>query len=185
MVNKTEEQKILQFLKTDIRLYEASLFDLAFIQQHGLNMELLLAYAYHQDNQVAFRAAWLMEHAVLKEPACLVPIYNEFMDKLPAQKNWSCIRSFTKIGMLVTKVPGAVVEPEVMHENVWIEQSFNWIIDPSCPVAVLVNCLDILYYTSLRQEWIKEELAAQIQHLLKTPTPALVSRAKRILKRIL
>lgn len=185
MANKQEGKDLLKFLKTGIRAYEASIFDLNFIQQQGLSVEALLDYAYHQDAQIAFRASWLLEHTVLKAPHCIRDVYDDFMHRLPSQKNWSCIRSFTKIGMLVTRRPSKILVSRSEQEDVWIEQCFNWIIADDCPVAVLVNCLDILYQLSIKHVWIKDELAAQIQHLLKNPTPALASRAKRILKRIL
>ncbi len=185
MASKHEEKKHLAFLKTGIRAYEAKIFDLNFVEQQGLSVKLLLAYAYHKDHQIAFRAAWLLEHTFLKTPACIVPIYDEFMERLPGLHNWSCIRSFTKIGMSVSKMSNKIVQSTSEQEEIWIARCFDWIIAGDCPVAVCVNCLDILHHLSAKYDWIKEELAAQITYLLRNPTPALASRAKRILKRIL
>ncbi|TDS17713.1 hypothetical protein [Sphingobacterium paludis] len=180
----SEEETVLQFLRHDIRAFDAKVFGLEFISAHGLTPASLLRYAYHNDAQVAFRASWLLEHTAIKAPQIIRPIYPDFMRHLSSLKNWSCIRSFSKIGMIVTKPPRQWVEKNDRYDEIWIEQCFDWIITPSCPVAVVVNCLDILYYLSVEQEWIREELTAQIQHLLKTPSPALTSRAKRILKRL-
>ncbi|GHE41721.1 hypothetical protein [Sphingobacterium griseoflavum] len=174
----------IAFLKSGIRMYEAKCFNEDFIKQQGFTLETLLEYAFHRDAQVAFRAAWLLEHTLLKSPLLLTQIYPQFMKRLPEQVNWSCIRSFSKIGMLATKRPRLCDKTDQAHDELWIEQCFQWIIQDDCPVAVTVNCLDILYYLSDDYQWVREELAEQIRHLLKTPTPALVSRAKRILKRI-
>lgn len=182
---ESSDAKILKFLKEDIRLFDAKSFDLAFVHNHGMSPTTLLEYSFHKDTQVAFRAAWLLEHCTLKEPECIVEVYSRFMQLLRQQKNWSCIRSFSKLGMVVNNPAQHIVEHSSEHDETWIEQCFGWVIAPDCPVAVLVNGLDILYYLSIRHSWIREELVAQIQHLLKTPTPALASRAKRILKRIL
>ncbi len=175
----------LQFLKTGIRAYAAASFDQDFIYKHGFTLETLLAYTAHRDEQVAFRAAWLLEHTFLKDPSLLPQIYPILMQQVASCANWSCIRSFSKIGMLATKPPRKYAAYSKPYDDIWIEQCFSWIIRADCPVAVTVNCLDILYYLSDQHHWIRDELAAQIHHLLKTPTPALASRAKRILKRIL
>lgn len=58
-------------------------------------------------------------------------------------------------------------------------------IDPKCPVATRVNCMDVLYNLSSKHPWIKDELAAQIQYHLRNPSAALASRGNRVLKRIL
>ena len=178
------ETATLHFFRHDIRAYDAKMFGLEFITARNLSPALLLKYAYHDDAKVAFRASWLLEHTAIKTPQIIQPIYADFMALLPSRKNWSCIRSFSKIGMIVTKPPRQWTCENEAHDEVWIEQCFDWIISPDCPVAVIVNCLDILYYLSLEQRWIQAELAAQIEHLLKTPTAALSSRANRILKRM-
>lgn len=183
MANKAPDD--LQFLKTGIRAHKAASFDKEFISKHGFTLETLLAYTAHRDEQVAFRAAWLLEHTFLKDPSLLPQVYAALMQQVVSCSNWSCIRSFSKMGMLATKPPRlhlAIYEP---YDEVWIERCFSWIIRADCPVAVAVNCLDILYYLSDQHHWVREELTVQIHHLLKTPTAALASRAKRILKRIL
>lgn len=171
------------FLKNGIRSYPIESFSLELAKKYHLDVEDLFTYSFYQDRQVAFRAAWLLEHITLKEPKWLSLIYSELVERLPEQKNWSCLRSFTKILMLSTgkKSP---IENNPQQEEIIIEQVFSWLIDDKCPVAVIVNCLDILNQLSDKNPWIKDELVAQIHYLLKTPTPALASRAKRILKRI-
>ena len=182
MENKQKDQ--LQFLKVGIRTFQAKQFDLEFVTAHGFTCTTLLNYTFHTDIQISFRAAWLLEHVSLKEPAWVPSIYTNLIFRLHEQKNWGTIRCLTKIIMLATtKKYSAIHQPE--QDNILLEQCFKWITDPSCPVAVIVNCLDILHQVSERHDWVKEELIAQINHLLKNPTPALASRAKRLLKRIL
>lgn len=177
------DPKRVKFLKEDIRQYQAKVFDLDFVEKHGFTVSDLLSYSYYPDTQVSFRAAWLLEHVCIKRPAVIPRIYDTFIDRLSEQKHWGTIRSYTKIAMLATHAKTAVLYTDEQEETL-IEQCFNWLINPRCPVAVVVNCLDILYNLRKRNPWIEEELKAQIQHLLKTPTPALASRANRILKRI-
>lgn len=175
---------IVHFLKKDIRNYEAKLFSKAFIEKQGLSIELLLAYSFHQDAQVAFRAAWLLEHVILEDPRRLQCIYPDLVAAVAKQKNWSCLRSYSKLLMLGTN-PKTGITATADEEEIILEQVFNWLIDEDCPVAVRVNCMDVLYALSSKHPWIKAELAAQINFLLQSPTAALASRGKRILKRIL
>lgn len=182
-MNNDANPKLIKFLKEDIRQYQAKLFGLDFIETHGFNLPDLLAYSHYPDTQVSFRAAWLLEHVCIKEPFLIPDIYDVFINRLAEQKHWGTIRSYTKIAMLATHTRTAVRHTNE-QEEILIERCFNWLINPGCPVAVVVNCLDILYNLRKRNPWIEEELKAQIQHLLKTPTPALASRANRIMKRI-
>ena len=175
---------IADFLKTAIRAYPAKVFSKAFMEDHGLTLDLLLDYSFHQDAQIAFRAAWLIEHVVGKEASLLASIYTKLIAALPQQKNWSCLRSYSKLLMLGTdRKKGLSATAE--EEEIIIENVFNWLIDEACPVAVRVNCMDVLYALSSKHPWVKAELAAQINFLLHSPTAALASRGKRILKLIL
>jgi len=183
MENKDFEPQLVQFLKVDIRQYPAKSFNLDFIQIQGFTVASLLAYSYHPDNQVSFRAAWLLEHVCIQQPALIVPLYDTFLIGLSKQKHWGTIRSYTKIAMLATDFKTAVPQTRD-QEEILIEQAFNWLIHRECPVAVLVNCLDILCNLRKNNPWISTELKEQIHHLLKNPTPALASRAKRVLKKI-
>jgi len=181
MANKA---KIEQFLKTEIRNYPAKVFSKDFIEEHGLTIGLLLDYTFHHDAQIAFRSAWLLEHVILEDHSRLPQIYEKLISLLGQQKNWSCIRSYSKLLMLGTKAKtGIAVTSD--EEELIIEHVFNWLIDKDCPVAVRVNCMDVLYALSSKHPWIKAELAAQINFLLQSPSAALASRGKRILKRIL
>lgn len=183
MGNSDFDEKLVKFLKVDIRQYPASAFDFNFIDNHGFTVSALLAYSYYPDNQVAFRAAWLLEHVCIKQPALIYSIYDAFISRLAEQKHWGSIRSYTKIAMLATDKKIAVPHSSD-QEEILIEHCFNWLINPKCPVAVVVNCLDILFNLRNKNPWIEYELKAQIQHLLKNPTPALASRAKRIWKKL-
>jgi len=65
-----------------------------------------------------------------------------------------------------------------------IEITFDWLIDSQTPVAVKVNCMDILLHFGKEQPWIPDELSSQVQFLLKDGSAAVQSRGKRILKKL-
>ncbi|PRD56272.1 hypothetical protein [Sphingobacterium gobiense] len=183
MANSDFDPILVNFLKVDIRQYPAKVFSLGFIHTHGFTVSSLLAYSYHPDNQVSFRAAWLLEHVCMQQPNLISSIYDAFITQLPKQTHWGTIRSYTKIAMLATDTKTATPH-SVEQEEILVEQCFHWLIYTDCPVAVVVNCLDILYNLRKKNPWIEDELKAQIQYLLKNPTPALASRAKRVLKKM-
>lgn len=70
------------------------------------------------------------------------------------------------------------------HQEQIIETTFDWLIDPQTPVAVKVNCMDILLNFGKEQRWIPDELRSQVQFLLKDGSAAVQSRGKRILMKL-
>ncbi|MCP2043936.1 hypothetical protein [Pontibacter sp. HSC-36F09] len=147
---------------------------------------LRLCYTQHKP-AVAFRAAWVLEEVAHTYPEQFVPHLPDFVSQLSAQHNLSCQRHFTKILMCCANPKARPIYstawsaiPE--HEAV-VETMFEWLIDPRTPVAVKVNCLDVLAYLQDEFPWIKDELKAQIEFLLKDGSPAMLSRGKRLLKR--
>ncbi|MCO5934764.1 hypothetical protein NAF17_04365 [Mucilaginibacter sp. RB4R14] len=65
-------------------------------------------------------------------------------------------------------------------ENV-VEKYFDWLIDPKVKVAVKVFAADTLFNLHRRYDWIKEELANQMQFIMRTGGPAIQSRGKKLL----
>jgi hypothetical protein len=62
--------------------------------------------------------------------------------------------------------------------------SFDWLLNRETPVAVQCNALDIIFQLSPYHDWIIEELAVILEQKLVSNSPALLSRSKKILKRI-
>jgi hypothetical protein len=63
-----------------------------------------------------------------------------------------------------------------------IDTTFEWLINPKTPIAVKVNCIEILVNLRSKSDWIEEELRAQIEFLLKDGGPAVQSRARKMLE---
>lgn len=153
-----------------------------------LSVQELLDFCFLQHSpSVAFRAAWVLEHVAYTFPKQFAPLLSAFTQRLPAQHNLSCQRHFTKILMCC-----ANPEAEPIYKAAWraipdrdavVETMFEWLINPRTPVAVKVNCLDVLVYLHAEFPWVKDELKAQIEFLMKDGSPAMRSRGKSILKR--
>lgn len=151
--------------------------------------DLLLA-CLHPQKAVAFRAAWILECMEEKYPDRFVPIQRAFFDQLPLQKNESCQRHFSKIIMRICS-PKAIPLRKAwfctltlhMKEQL-IEVLFEWLIQSSTPVAVKVNCMDVLCDLAPLFPWVKEELIAQITFDMKNGSAAMQSRGNKLLKRL-
>lgn len=177
----TYSEKI-NFLSVTLRSFEVADFSLDILQ--GISLRDLLDISLEKDKVVSFRAAWVFETIVLKDSRLLEGLLPQFFGNIRMQKNWSCLRSYSKILMYLTADKNTVYPLSQDIEEELIEYAFQWVIDPKCPVAVLVNCLDILNNLSKKHSWIKEELLAQIHYFQQMkPSPALLSRTNRILKK--
>ncbi|WP_286859029.1 MULTISPECIES: hypothetical protein [Sphingobacterium] len=176
----TYHEKI-KFLSVTLRSFEVTDFSLDMLA--GISLQDLLNISLEKDKTLSFRAAWVFETIVLKDTALLQGLLPQFFENLKKQKNWSCLRSYSKILMYLTSKKNKSYYLDKKTEEAFIEYAFQWLIDQQCPIAVLVNCLDILNNLSKKHTWIKEELFAQISYFQKIkPSPALLSRTKRILQ---
>lgn len=171
----------IKFLSVTLRSFEVTDFSLNMLGD--ISLRDLLDISLEKDKTISFRAAWVFETIVLKDTALLDGLLPQFFENLKKQKNWSCLRSYSKVLMYLTSKKNKRYDVDEKSEEELIEQAFQWMIEQQCPVAVLVNCLDILNNLSKKYTWIKEELFAQIDHFQKIkPSPALLSRTKRILR---
>jgi len=176
----THDEK-LAFLSFTLRSFEVTDFSLDILQ--GITLADLLNISLEKDKKIAFRSAWVFETIVLKNTALLKCVLPQFLDNLKKQKNWSCLRSYSKILLFLTSKKNKEYTLQNEIEEEIIEYSFQWMIEPSCPVAVLVNCLDILNNLRKKHPWIYEELQAQISYFQRTkPSPALMSRTNKIIQ---
>ncbi|WP_423149710.1 hypothetical protein [Rubrolithibacter danxiaensis] len=142
----------------------------------------LIEITFDEKTEIAFRAAWILEEVAVKYYALFLPNIRLFLQVYPEQKNHSCQRHYTKILLLLIKRNESVILDE--YAESLIETSFEWLIDSETPVAVAVNCFDILFYFNKKNLWIGEELAAQIEFLMKDGSAALQSRGKKVLNKI-
>ena len=151
------------------------------VSNGSLSLNDLLEFTFYHQAEVAFRAAWVLENVVLNFSVCDESFLCDFIEKYPVQPNQSCRRHYTKMMMHLqtdgSALSGADMEPVA-------EATFEWLIDPRTPVAVKANCLDILLGLSRQYPWIREELPAQTEFVMKTGTASIQARGKKILRRL-
>jgi hypothetical protein len=130
---------------------------------------------------LAFHAAWVLEHVFLAGTSPEQD-WQYFFEHYGEQKNRSCQRHFTKIAIyFFNRVPTVA---GVDLEGV-IERTIEWLADPSTPVAVKANCIDILFALRGKEVWLTEELTFQLEFILQYGTSAaLQSRTKKFLAKL-
>ena len=136
----------------------------------------------NEDEQIAFRAAWVIENVFFSFPKHFVPILKTFLKDYPTQKNRSVQRHYSKIAYQLTKTkPLFFTKDEI---NGLIDGSFDWLIDTETPVAVQCNCIDVLFNLSNQEDWIMPELQRILEQNLLSNSPAILSRTKKILNKL-
>jgi hypothetical protein len=156
---------------------------LALLASANVNaLKYLIDMSFHHDRQIAFRAAWVLECAFNLSKDCFIVCLPDFLSAYPKQNNNSCRRHYTKILMGFSERRSGYLDQYELSELV--EATFEWLIDPDTPVAVKVNCLDVLFNLSNRYDWLIDELKAQIVFLLKDGTAAMQSRGKSLLNKM-
>jgi hypothetical protein len=141
----------------------------------------LIEITLYSRQEIAFRAAWLMESIFDHYQVQFLSTIPQFISAYAEQKNQSCLRHYTKILMSLTSKKIGVLLP--LQDEI-VEVTFELMIRPETPVAVKVNCMDILYNLRGDYDWLAEELEAQIRFYLKTGSAAMQSRGNRILNKL-
>ncbi|NGM61472.1 hypothetical protein G5B30_06005 [Sphingobacterium sp. SGG-5] len=133
--------------------------------------------------RLAFRAAWTLEHILLHNPALLGIHHSEVIDLYCSTDNESSLRSISKLVMHLLRMP-SIQLTEDRKERI-INATYLLIEKDDCPVALLVNCWDILYLLSPKYEGLDTELQTLILfHLERNPTPASKARGYKILNQL-
>ncbi|MDB5118800.1 MAG: hypothetical protein JWN56_18 [Sphingobacteriales bacterium] len=157
----------------------------ALAESERLAVNDLLDYSFYPQKEIAFRAAWVLEYIELNFPQRFVPVLDHFLAGYQKQHKPSCQRHYTKIMMRLTEKSTSTIYQFNLRDynfETIVDTTFEWLINPKTPIAVKVNCIEILVNLRKQFDWIEEELKAQIVFLLKDGGPAIQSRGKRMLK---
>jgi len=147
----------------------------------------LIDITFHEDKNIAFRAAWILENIFLITPERYVNDLDYLVNRLKDVNYLSCQRHYVKIIMHIT-APKAQHSIQLKLQEInlepVIEHLFDWMIDPQIKIAVKVFSSEALFNMRHRYAWIAEELANQIRYLMRDGTAAIQSRGKKLLKQL-
>jgi len=165
--------------------YSAADFNLELLEKISLQ-DLTFLINNSKDERAEFRAAWALEHILLKNKELLIQQKNEIIQIFLNTKNWSVQRSISKIIMDLLKNPTKYLfDLDEELKGLLLDKSFKILEDKECPIAVRCNVYDIVFLAGKEEKWVLSELKTQIYFdLEKSSTPALLSRGGKLLKRI-
>lgn len=157
------------------------------LDKTDLELDDLVAITFHADKDVAFRATWLLENVFLQHPEKYIDKLEHLLSVIPKVKHPGPQRHYAKIVMHITE-PHA---PQILHDKVQqldmepvVEQLFEWMIAPKVKIAVKAFAAEALFNMKDRYLWIKDELAQQLQFLMRDGTAAIHAKGKKLLHQL-
>ncbi|MFN0291857.1 hypothetical protein [Pedobacter helvus] len=142
---------------------------------------------FHEEEQIGFRAAWILENIYVNNPSAFLPYLTHFFANFSRQDNLSARRHFSKILALLTKKNALPEIREVINHyqtDELVETAFAWLIDENVPVAIKSHCLNILANLSIKHPWIKNELIETMDYLVDKESVAFFAKVKQIRKQL-
>jgi hypothetical protein len=182
----SSQSQLIQQIKNTIG--KAKVLELTKImkkEQFALND--LIDLTFYADKDIAFRASWLLENIYLQNPEHYIDNLDYLLQHFTKVVYPSCQRHYAKIIMHITspKAP-KVIKAALEHINLEqvIERLFEWMIEPNVKIAVKGFASHALFNMRDKHTWLTEELANQIQYLMRNGTPAIQSRGRKLLKQL-
>lgn len=180
------KEQLLEELQTTLSKNKVAL--LAQIAAKQANaVEAIIALTFHPEEQIGFRAAWILENVYTNNPQEFVPSVTYFLDNFSRQNNLSARRHYGKILALITKknAPSEIKTIlEIYDTDQLVETTFAWLIDNNVPVAIKSHCLNILANFCQKHPWIKEELIQTMEYLVDMESIAFFAKVKQIRKQL-
>lgn len=176
-MNKKDEQLLLSAVPAN---FDGLLDVLSYEQLFFLSLE-------NDHPRRAFKSAWALEHLLQRPsgPFLLESYSQQVYTGYLRSTNWSVLRSFSKLMMLLLSRGDWMRKNGTEQKEALLEKTFQVVDDLDCPVALRVNCWDVLYGMTSEFDWLSMELRLRIELALENrPTPALKSRGLRILERM-
>ena len=179
-------QFLIDIIQKPIGKLEAE--KLAFIvSDQSFSAKNLIDLSFHHNEQIGFRAAWILERVYSNHQVKFLPYAIYFLEQLPKQKNLSALRHYVKILAFMTgkKASTEIKNIIAQFETVDIVESvFAWLIDEKIPVAVKSHCLNILANMIPKYQWVKEELIDTMEFLADKESIGFFAKVKQIRKQL-
>jgi hypothetical protein len=155
--------------------------------KENFSIKELIDLTFLKEEQIAFRAAWILENIYIHHIERFIPLAKYFLSLFSTQNNLSCRRHYAKILALMTskKAPLSIKELIVNDDTEpLVETVFSWLIDEKIPVAIKSHCLNILANLNLKHSWIKDELMQTMEYLVDKESVGFYSKVKQIRKQL-
>lgn len=181
---------ILEEKLQQLKAYRKDRLEIAhWIVRHPEEFENLLHYTKKTDEDISYKAAWIMEMACIEELSLLYPYLDAFLSLLPKVYKNQALRPLAKICELLmeayySKTPHPVQKIITLkHREQLTEVCFDWLISNQ-KVAVKAYSMQCLYFLGKEFDWIHSELRINIEKEFSGQLPAFKARGKNILRQL-
>ncbi|KQM77087.1 hypothetical protein ASE74_17645 [Pedobacter sp. Leaf216] len=159
----------------------------AIASEETFSVKDLIDLSFYHDEQIGFRAAWILENVFTHHQERFLPYTHYFLEKFPQQTNLSALRHYVKILAFITKRNASKALKEIIADyntDHLVEIVFAWLIDEKIPVAIKSHCLNILANLNAKHDWIKEELLQTMDFLVDKESIGFFAKVKQIRKQL-
>ncbi|MBE9583423.1 hypothetical protein IM792_03100 [Mucilaginibacter sp. JRF] len=157
------------------------------MREHKFPLPELIDVTFHSDKNIAFRASWLLENLLIADTEHYCDDLPYLLQRFPEVNYPSSQRHFANIMIRLTGSKAlASIKAMLAEQNLEpiVEKLFDWLIDPQILVAVKASSAEALLNMSNRYDWIADELANQMEFLMRDGTTAIQARGKMILNKL-
>jgi hypothetical protein len=140
------------------------------------NFATLLELVFHENDPVAWRAAWFMDSSDEQYPGLVEQFIAVIIQELPELKSTGALRSLLRMLSRYT-----IPEEE---QGLLIDLCFGYMVSELYPVAVKVHAMQIIYNHALIYPELKEELRTIIEDQTENNSVGFMARGQRIIKQL-
>lgn len=181
---KTEE--LLSIIKSPVGKTKVEQLA-SIVSNEGFSLNDLIDLSLGKDEQVGFRAAWILENIYSIDSDRFFQSTIYFLDRFSLQNNLSARRHFAKILAFLTHKKASSQIRQIINAydtDLIVETVFSWVIDEKVPVAVKSQCLNVLGNLHQKHKWIKDELLQTMDFLIDKESIAFYAKVKQIRKQL-
>jgi hypothetical protein len=156
---------------------------------HPETFSELLEYCFQKDEEISYRATWILEFVCLADFKYLIPHLDMFFENLPNIYKDQAIRPLAKIceklmvAFYKKKDPEIIKSIQNKHKETIIECCFDWLITQQ-KVACQVYSMLALYFLGTQYDWVHPELKTIIENNIHQGSAAYKARGKYVLQQI-
>ncbi len=149
---------------------------LQLLQDRPSEIGALMGYISGQEEKLAWRAAWIIDHLNQKAPLLVRPYLPQLSAILKATPFNGVRRSLIKI--LVTN------PTEVNEDGLLVDLCFRWMINPTIPTAVRAHAMKLVFNLLPHYPDLKGELKTSLEQACEEEAKGVQSCARKLLTKL-
>ncbi len=160
-----------------------------YVLDHPDYFKNLFNYCFSIDEDISYKAAWILEMVCIKNIKLLVPYLDRFLENIPKVYKHQAVRPLAKICEELTlcyyskKVTSLQFVLSKKQREQLTEICFDWLITDQ-KVAVKAYAMQCLFLLGKEFKWINPELKIILDKDFQHQLPAFRARARHILKKL-